>query len=45
MLLQKAFNEAKAAALEAVYITDETKELLLARSEQQALSVKKEANL
>lgn len=45
VLLQKAFREAKAVAVDGAVLTDETKDEILARSEQQALSVKKEANL
>jgi len=45
ILIQKAFREAKAVAMEAAILNDNTKEELLARSEQQALSLKKEANL
>ncbi|MDP3990481.1 MAG: 50S ribosomal protein L10 [archaeon] len=45
ILLQKAFREAKAVAVDGAVLNDETKDEILARSEQQALSVKKEANL
>lgn len=45
ILIQKAFREAKAVAMEAAILNDNTKEELLARSEQQAFSLKKEANL
>ncbi|PIN73240.1 50S ribosomal protein L10 [Candidatus Woesearchaeota archaeon CG10_big_fil_rev_8_21_14_0_10_45_16] len=45
VLVQKAFREAKAVAIEAAVLTAETRDEILARSEQQALSVKKEAKL
>lgn len=45
LLLQKAFREAKAVALDAAIITPETRDELLAKSEHHALSVKGEANL
>ncbi len=45
VLLQKAFREAKAVGVEGAILTEETKEEILAKTEQQALSVKKEANL
>ncbi|MDP3734396.1 MAG: 50S ribosomal protein L10 [Nanoarchaeota archaeon] len=45
LLLQKAFREAKAVALDAAIMTPETREELLAKSEQHALSLKGEANL
>lgn len=44
-LLQKAFCEAKTVALATAYLTEETLNELLARSEQEVLTVKKEANL
>ena len=44
-LVQKAFREAKAVAIEAAIINDTTRDELLAKSEREALSVKKEANL
>ena len=45
VLLQKAFREAKAVGVDAAIMADETKDEILARSEAEALSVKKEANL
>jgi large subunit ribosomal protein L10 len=45
VLLQKAFREAKAVALESNTLTEETRNEILAKSEREALSVKKEANL
>ncbi|HLC52417.1 MAG TPA: 50S ribosomal protein L10 [Candidatus Nanoarchaeia archaeon] len=45
LLIQKLFREAKAVAIESAYLTAETKDELLAKSEQQALSIKEEANL
>lgn len=44
-LLQKAFREAKAVAVEGAVLNDDTRDELLARSEAQASSVKAEANL
>lgn len=45
LLLQKAFREAKAVALEGSIINPETKEEILARAEQQALSLKETASI
>ncbi len=45
LLLQKAFRDSKAVAVDAAYVTEETQNELLAKSEQQALSVKQEAQL
>ncbi|MEW5896309.1 MAG: 50S ribosomal protein L10 [Nanoarchaeota archaeon] len=45
LLVQKAFKEAKALAVEQGILTPETLSELLAKSEQQALSLKGEANL
>lgn len=45
LLLQKAFREAKAVGVEYVILNKETSEEILARSERQALSVRREANL
>lgn len=45
MLLQKAFREAKAVGVEYAVVNKETSDEIIARSERQALSVKREANL
>jgi large subunit ribosomal protein L10 len=45
ILLQKAFREAKAVAIESAILTEDTKEEIVARSEREALFVKKVANL
>ncbi len=45
LLLQKAFRESKTLGIEQDILTDETRDEILAKSERQALSVKKEANL
>lgn len=45
LLLQKAFREAKSVALEGAVMTPEMIEEIIVRSEQQALSVQKEAKL
>lgn len=45
LLLQKAFREAKAVALDAAIMIPETQDELLAKSEQHALSLKGEAKL
>ena len=45
LILQKAFREAKAVALEGEIINDTTREEILAKAEAQALSVKKAGNI
>ncbi|GEM_PF-496385 len=45
LILQKAFREAKAVALEGAIINDTTREEILAKAEAQALSVKKAGNI
>ncbi len=45
LILQKAFREAKAVALQGAIITEETRDEILARAESEAHSVQKEANL
>lgn len=45
MLLQNAYRNAKAVGVEFAIMADETRGEILAKVEQQALSVKKEANL
>ena len=45
VLLQKAFREAKAVAIESSTLTEETRNEILAKSEREAQSVKKDANL
>ncbi len=45
LLLQKAFREAKAVGVEYVIVNKETGDEIIARSERQALSLKREANL
>ncbi len=45
ILIGKAFRDAKAAAIEAAFLTPETTDEILALSERQADSVKHEANL
>ena len=45
ILLQKAFREAKAVGVEYAIVNKETSDEILARSERQALSLKREANL
>jgi len=44
LIIQKAFRDSKAVSLESAFLTAETRDELLASSEQQALSVKSEAN-
>lgn len=45
LILQKAFREAKAVALDGEIINDTTKEEILAKAEAQALSVKEAGNI
>ena len=45
LLLQKAFREAKVVGVEYAIVNKETSDEIIARSERQALSVKREANL
>jgi len=45
LLLQKAFREAKVVGVEYAIMNKDTSEEIIARSERQALSLKKEANL
>ncbi|MBI2125455.1 50S ribosomal protein L10 [Candidatus Woesearchaeota archaeon] len=45
ILLQKAFREAKAVGVEYAIVNKETSDEIIARSERQALSLKREANL
>ena len=45
LLLQKAFREAKAVGVEYAIMNQETSDEIIARSERQALSLQKEANL
>ncbi|MBS3168986.1 50S ribosomal protein L10 [Candidatus Woesearchaeota archaeon] len=45
ILLQKAFRDAKAVAVESVFLTAETRDALLAKSEAEALAVKDQAKL
>lgn len=45
LLVQKAFREAKAVGVEYAIVNKETSDEILARSERQALSLKREANL
>ncbi len=45
MLLQKAFREAKALALEQNIINEETRDEILAKAERQALSLKEESGI
>ena len=45
LLVQKAGRDARTISVESAFMTEDTKGDILARSEQQALSVKKDANL
>ncbi|MBI4151683.1 50S ribosomal protein L10 [Candidatus Woesearchaeota archaeon] len=45
VLVQKAFRDAKAVGVEAAFMTEETKDALLAQAEAEALAVQKEAGL
>jgi len=45
LLLQKAFREAKVVGVEYAIVNKDTSDEIIARSERQALSVKREANL
>ena len=45
LLLQKAFREAKVVGVEYAIVNKETSDEIIARSERQALSLKREANL
>ncbi|MBT4604637.1 50S ribosomal protein L10 [archaeon] len=45
LLIQKAFRNAKAAAIEAAYLCDDTKESILAKADAQASAVKAKAKM
>lgn len=45
VLLQKAFREAKAVGVDSAFLTEETRDAILAKSEAEAQAVKSQANL
>ncbi|MBI2102475.1 50S ribosomal protein L10 [Candidatus Woesearchaeota archaeon] len=45
LLVQKAFRDAKAVGVESAFMTEETRDAILAKSEAEAASVQKEAGL